>query len=460
MIHSFRFRLFLAFTAVILVTVGAVTFFVNRAAKQEIYQYTQRIETARFSRVGFELYRYYHMTGGWSGIQPYVQQWGSLYGRRIILTDATNTVVADSDASLLGQQYSSSDAPCIQLSPMRQDTVSGTLYINPESGTDFPSPPRDALIQPSDFPSILYVSQQISSYLLWGTLLAILLAVLFTFFLSRRISAPVKALSVAARRLGQGDLTQRLHIKEKGEMGELAQAFNSMATDIGQAKELQRNMIADVAHELRTPLSNIKGYLEAISDGVVQPDSATISSLAEEATHLSRLVDDLQELSLSEAGELKLTKQKEDIVALIKRIVATKQTQAADKSIILTTAMPDELPLVEIDRQRISQVLRNLLENAIAHTASNGSIKVAAEKDGQWLRISVIDNGEGIPEKDLPFIFERFYRVDKSRTRATGGSGLGLTIARRFVEAHGGKIEVQSQSGVGSQFTFTLPIAE
>jgi signal transduction histidine kinase len=321
----------------------------------------------------------------------------------------------------------------------------GTLYMSPEPSAVFPSP--------------LSLSQAVSHYLLWGALLAAAVAFLITYFLSRRISAPVKALTVAARQMGQGDLSQRVLSKDKGELGELAQAFNTMAENMERGELLRRNMIADIAHELRTPLSNLKGYLEAMTDGVIKPGSGTIRSLDEEANLLSRMVDDLQELSLAEAGELKLDCQIQDITKLLKQTVAVRQTQAAAKGVSLSADLPRKLPRVKIDTHRINQVLLNLIDNAITHTPKGGIITITARKLDQWLEISVEDTGEGISAKDLPNVFERFYRVDKSRARATGGAGLGLAIAKSLVEAHGGKIEVRSEEGKGSRFSFTLPVA-
>jgi signal transduction histidine kinase len=274
------------------------------------------------------------------------------------------------------------------------------------------------------------------------------------------MSSPIGVLANAARRLGRGDLSQRVEFQGKGEVGELAQAFNSMAANLERAEQLRRNMIADVAHELRTPLSNIQGYLEAIRDRVMKPNAATIRSLNEETALLSRLVDELQELSLAEAGELKLVYHAEDIAKLVKQAVTSWQPQVAAKEISLSLDLHDNLPLVNIDRQRVNEVLHNLLKNAVAHTHKGGTINVAAMVQGDWVEVGVSDTGEGIPAEDLPNIFERFYRVDRSRARATGGSGLGLTIAKRLVEAHGGKITVQSELGKGSRFAFTLPIAE
>jgi signal transduction histidine kinase len=445
-IHRFQFRLLAAFTLVILIAIGTVFFFVSRTTGGEIRQYSEQGEQLRISRMQFELSRYYSQQGDWTGIQPFVEQWGGLYGQRIILTDARGTVVADSQGDLLGELYHS-DLPGGTFSPPWGGAVVGRLYVSPEpsAGADSTSPQS--------------LSDSVNRFLIWGGLLAVAIALLFTFFLSRRISAPVKALTATAKQLGQGDFSQRVQFHSKGEVGELAQAFNSMASDLERAEQLRRNLVADVAHELRTPLSNIRGYLEAVRDGVIKPDADTIRSLYEEAFLLSRLVDDLQELSLAEADELKLVSQARDISELINQTVAAVQAEAVAKGLSLSIDLPDKLPTVNIDSHRISQVLRNLLENAVAHTAKGDAITVTARQQGSWIEVSVVDTGEGIPADDLPNIFERFYRVDKSRTRATGGSGLGLTIAKRLVEAHGGKIEVRSEVGKGSRFSFTLPVS-
>jgi signal transduction histidine kinase len=354
-------------------------------------------------------------------------------------------VVADSEGELLGEQYQPDSPGKILHTPPWGDAV-GTLYIN-----------RGA--PGVDIASLQLVYNSLGRFFLWGGLVAVAIALLLTFFLSRRILSPVKALTSAAERVGHGDFSQRIKTKDKGEMGELARAFNSMSDDLERAEKLRQNVVADIAHELRTPLSNVQGYLEALRDGVIEPNAETLSSLSEEATLLSRLVDDLQELSLAEAGELKLDYQAEDIAELIKLTVVAMQAQAKAKGVSVSVDLP-ELPRGHIDSRRISQVLRNLLENAVAHTAKGGSITVIAQQKDKWVEISVTDNGEGIPAKDLPNIFERLYRVDKSRTRATGGSGLGLTIAKRLVEAHGGSISAQSKPRKGSRFSFTIPVAE
>lgn len=468
MIHSLRFRLLAAFTLIILVTVGAIFLFVSQTTGTEFRRYGERSEQAHFGRVAFELHRYYQEHGDWEGIQPYVEQWGSLYGRRIILTDASGVVVADSEGDLMGQQYqpgtpgmnlppplpqeeqaeqqSQPDSHGMGLPPPWEGNNVATLYITPGPSPVFPSP--------------LSLSQAISRFLLWGALLAAAVAFLVTYFLSRRISAPVKALTLAARYLGQGDLSQRVRSKDKSELGELAQAFNAMAENLERSERLRRNMIADIAHELRTPLANLKGYLEAMHDGMVKPSSDTIRSLDEEATMLSRLVNDLQELSLAEAGELKLDCRNEDIRKLLKQALTMKKPQADAKGVLLSADLPKKTLTVKVDSRRISQVLLNLIDNAIAHTPQGGTVTISASQIDKWLEIAVEDTGDGIPAEQLPNVFERFYRVDKSRSRATGGTGLGLAIAKSLVEAHKGKIEARSEEGKGSRFSFTLPASQ
>ena len=389
-----------------------------------------------------ELSQYYRVRGSWEGVQPLIEQWGNVSEWRMILVDTEKIVVADSQGDLLGKPYESDSPGTILQSPGKRGPMA-MLYISEAKSA-----------------SLYILYNAMGRFLIWGACVAIAIALIITFFLSRRISAPICALTETARKLGQGDFSQRVQVRDKTEVGELGQAFNSMAGDLQKGERLRRNMVADVAHELRTPLSNVRGYLEAIREGVVKPDAATIRSLEEETTLLSRLVDDLQDLSLAEAGKLELVCQSEDIAELINRTVAAVQAQAIAKEVSLSTDLPQELPLVNIDSHRISQVLRNLLENALAHTAKGDAINVAAARQGDWVEISVADTGEGIPPGDLPNIFERFYRVDKSRARATGGSGLGLTIVKHLIESHGGMIEVQGKLGEGSRFSFTLPVVQ
>ncbi len=452
MIHRLWFRLLIAFALVIAVTIGTVYLFVSRSMGAEIERYEEIRERFHIVETQAMLSAHYMTRGSWEGVQYVVGNRSVVSGTRIILTDFFRVVIADSKEELVvGETYQPEppDRPTGSPFPVFSEDweeVMVRLYIGPEpsAGEEATSPQT--------------LREAINRFLLWGGLLAAAIALVLTFVLSRRMSSPIGALAATARRLGRGDLSQRVQLRDRGEVRELAQAFNSMAVDLERLEQLRRNLVADVAHELRTPLSNIQGYVEAIRDGVMKPDGATLDSLNEEAALLSRLVDELQELSLAEAGELKLVYQEEDVTELIRRAAVSWQPQVVAKGMSLSVDLPDKLPSVNIDWQRINQVLHNLLENAVAHTGKGGIITVAAAERGAWVEISVSDTGEGIPAQDLPNIFERFYRVDRSRARATGGSGLGLTITKRLVEAHGGKIEAQSKLGKGSRFSFTIPI--
>ncbi len=447
MIHRLWFRLWLIFAVIILVTVGTIYLFVSHRITDEMQYYETTSAQYRSDQILSKLYLYYWDKRSWSGVQSVVDAAAHVSGTNVILVAVNGTIVGDSkEPELLGTNYTDSSDSGLQMSLGTQPL--GKVYITPD-------PTAEVYVAP-----FLRLSTSINRSLLLGGSLAILIALLLTLVLSRRITSPIRVLARAARRLGRGDLSQRVQLEGKGEVAELAQAFNTMAADLEHTEQLRRNMVADVAHELRTPLSNIQGYLEAIRDRVIKPNADTIRSLNEEAALLSRLVNELQELSLAEAGELKLVYQAEDVTKLIKQAVTPWQPKIAAKEISLSLDLPDNLPLVNIDWQRVNQVLHNLLENAVAHTRKGGTIKLAAAKQGDWVEVSVSDTGEGIPAEDLPNIFERFYRVDKSRARVTGGSGLGLTIAKRLVEAHGGEITVQSQLGKGSRFSFTLPITE
>jgi len=445
-IHRLWFRLAVTFAVIILVTVGTIYFFVSQRIAVEIEYYKTISAQYRSDQIQSRLYIYYWKERSWEDVQSVVEDTAHVSGTHIILVAVNGTVIGDSKGKLLGTNYTdSSDSP---LEMFLGAQFLGKVYISSD-------PEAELYVAP-----FLRLSTSINRSLLLGGSLAIAIALLLTFVLSRRITSPIGVLAKAARRLGRGDLSQRVQLKGEGEVAALAQSFNSMAADLAHAEQLRRNLVADVAHELRTPISNIQGYLEAIRDRVMKPNAATIRSLNEEAALLSRLVNELQELSLAEAGELKLVYQAENITTLIKQAVTPWQPKVAAKEISLSLDLPDNLPLVNIDWQRVNQVLHNLLENAVAYTHKGGTINVAATTQGDWVEVCVSDTGEGIPAEDLPNIFERFYRVDKSRARVTGGSGLGLTIAKRLVEAHGGKITVQSELGKGSRFSFTLPIAE
>ena len=443
--RSLRFRVLVALILVIVVAVGIVAFLASQATTGEFQRYVERGGTIRHQRFEVFLVGYYVQNRSWSGVQPWVEQIGQITGERTVLADGEGQVVADSANKLLGQTVAQDWTEPVGFIIHRGAPV-GSVYVNPLGPAD--DPQRQAFLA------------GINRALLLAAVVASLAAVLLTVGLSRRILGPVSTLTAAARRMERGDLSQRVEVQSEDEIGELARAFNAMADGLTRLEDLRRSMVSDVAHELRTPLSNIQGYLEALLDGVVQPKREVIDSLHEEAMLLNRLVDDLQELALAEAGQLKLERRPVAPADLVTRAMEAARAQAAASGITLQVDLPADLSLVDVDPQRIGQVLGNLLSNALTHTPSGGEVVVAAQARESEVELSVSDTGEGILPEHLPYIFERFYRADKSRSRATGGTGLGLAIARQLVEAHGGRIEVESEVGQGAVFTFTLPIAE
>ena len=301
------------------------------------------------------------------------------------------------------------EAIVLKTQPHRIDGV-GTVYFLPPN-----DPPMKRLRL---FPN---------RWLVIGLGAAALLAVLVMLTIFRRVFAPVEALTAGARALANGRLEARVPVRGEDEVAELGRAFNSMAEALERNERARRNMVSDVAHELRTPLTNIRVHIEAAQDGIVAADAKFLGSIEEEAATLARLVDDLQQLSLAEAGQLRLELAEVRVAEIVERAV----TPAVLRDV------PDDL-VVRADARRMVQVVRNLVNNALAHAESR--VEVSAARVGDGVEIRVADDGPGVPPEHVERIFDRFYRVDESRSRSTGGAGLGLAIAKQLVELHGGRI--------------------
>jgi len=270
-------------------------------------------------------------------------------------------------------------------------------------------------------------------------------------------SAPITRIAKAARRLGRGELNVRVKVSGSQEIRELSETFNIMAAELQHAEILRTNLMTDVSHELRTPLTVLEGNLRAALDKVVPLDEAEIANLYGQTRHLIRLVNDLRELSLAESGQLPLEKLPTDLSTLTAETLQTLEPLACEKDVILISELPS-LPEIYVDPFRIRQVLFNLLSNALRHTPSGGKISIGGNVSDQYIKISVVDSGEGLEPDELEAVFNRFYRADKSRSRESGGTGLGLAIVKAIIEAHGGHVEAQSAGkNNGSVFTILLP---
>lgn len=286
-----------------------------------------------------------------------------------------------------------------------------------------------------------------------GGVLVVTIAV--TVLAGRRFTRPLRALTAAAQRMRDGDVTTQVQVRRRDEIGRLAGAFNDMAASRAQVERLRTDLISDIAHELRTPLSNIRGWLEAAQDGVAEADDVLVASLLEEAMQLHHIIDDLQDLAMADAGTLRLHREAVSVQELFAQVTAAHRARAEAAGVAL--AAEDGDVELSADPVRLRQVVDNLVTNAVRHTGAGGSVRLRVFADGADVVLEVRDTGSGIAAEDLPHVFDRFWRAEKSRNRQTGGSGLGLAIVRKLVEAHGGKVEVASELGVGTVFRVRLP---
>ena len=301
--------------------------------------------------------------------------------------------------------------------------------------------------------------QAVNEVLIVAAAIALVSAVLVSTFVTRRIVRPIQVMQAASRRIADGRYDERIQVVGEDELAELARSFNQMGHQLAQTEERRRQLIGDVAHELRTPLSSIKSVLEGLQDGVLPVEPATFLNLQREVSRLQRLVHDLEELSKAEAGQIALEREAIEPATFVQTALDRLAFQFEDKGVQLHTELPPDLPAVQVDVARMTQVMLNLLGNALQYTPAGGQVTVRAWANGNDLYIAVEDNGIGLTSEHLRHVFERFYRVDKSRSRAGGGSGIGLTIARHLVEAHHGRLIAASPGpDQGSTFTITLPI--
>ena len=288
-----------------------------------------------------------------------------------------------------------------------------------------------------------------------GAAAAVILGVVF----SRSLTRPLRELTSGARSVAAGVLDTQVPVRSKDELGELALAFNQMNSNLSRSRDLRRQMTADIAHELRTPISIILGHAEGIREGVLEASEENIDVMHAEARRLERLVEDLRMLSLVDAGELPMEIEPVDVADLLQRTAASYRAEADERNVELRLESGKDLPVLEADDDRMIQILGNLLSNALRHTPEGGIIELSTSESDGDLQITVADSGPGITREDLEHVFDRFYRVDKSRRRDGGGSGLGLAIAKSLTEAQGGNIRAESDDGDGTRFVISFPMS-
>jgi signal transduction histidine kinase len=457
---SLFFRLMGAFALVIVIGTAIVYVIANQTTANEFQLFMFRGQMVATQDIANQLADYYRSRGSWQGVEAVLSRGANsaggmmgggmmgqatLGGTRLWLGDSRGVIVAASDGSRVGQGLSSAERANATPIRVNEQTV-GMLALDSGMMASVADP------APQEF------LNQVNRSLLLAGLVAGLIALLLGFVLFRQITAPLNALAAASNKIAAGDLKARAGVRGEDEIAQVGRAFDAMADNLARSETARRNMLADVAHELRNPIGVIQSHLEAMLDGVFPTSPEQIASLHDETMLLGRLVDDLRALALADAGQLSLTRQMTDLRALVSKTVEAFQAQATETQITLTSDLAENIPPVNLDPERIAQVLRNLLSNALRYTPGGSAVTVNLVKSGNAARVEVSDTGPGIPADALPHVFERFWRGDKSRSRAQGGAGLGLAIAKQWITAHNGQIEVESQAGQGTSFWFTLPL--
>ena len=452
----------LAFAVVILIAVLTVALLVGQQAESNFRSYNALYST-RAQTLAQTFAAYYAEHGSWDGLQEQMETMVAMPGHRggrggttggnamsggtvmwdFRVADADGRVIADSDASPTGTL---SKAEREQALPIRDgEVIVGYLL-----------PGREALgVALTDEAAQRYLDQ-LRGALLVGGLVAFAAALLLAGVLTRGIVAPVRRLTQAAQAVAAGNLDARAPVQGRDEIADLAQTFNTMSASLQRAEDARRAQTADIAHELRNPLAVLQGTLEALADGVYEPTPDNIEPALDQVRTLNRLVGDLRTLALADAGQLRLERQPLNVHRLLERAVDAHRDPLAEKGIALGYVAV-HVPDVHADYDRLNQVIGNILSNAARYVPAGGSVRITAQAAQGGVEVHIADDGPGVPEADLPRLFERFWRGDPSRSRDTGGSGLGLAIARRIIEMHDGRRWAALTPGGGLTVAFWLP---
>jgi signal transduction histidine kinase len=418
-LSSLRLRLVAALVIVALVPLGAAAVMIDRATTDAFRDYAREQDTVNAQSVANQL--------------------GAITGEDVTVRNEESGITVSSNDGAVNRTYDVSAGGATGESETGEERESYSVSLPGAADTTFLGDVDRALL--------LAVGIAAGSALLLATLLA------------RSTVRPVERLTAAARGMSDGDLDLRVEVPSARELGMLADAFNAMAERRQELETQRRHLVNDVAHELRSPLANLQGYLELLRDGVIEPTPERLASLHDESLALNGLVKDLQELALLEAGQLPLRLEPTAIDRAISNAVEAQRPAALAVDVALLVSLDEALPPARVDPARFGQILRNLLRNAITHTRPGGEVEVSAADRGDVIEVAVRDTGVGIAAEQLPHVFDRFYRGDPARSRESGGSGLGLAVVKNLVEAQGGMVGVTSRPGHGSVFIFTLPAA-
>jgi signal transduction histidine kinase len=468
--RSISWKLAGALLLIVIITVGLMAYFANVNATREFNQYVAQGNQKNIQNTSAALSQLYSQTSTWDNVQLSLPALLRSPNDRLVVADASGTIVGDTADQWLGKTADSVGLNGGTAIIASGQNIGEVFLIIKQTGNGKGNMGGKGNAAAATTSTVV-TSEQIfldkfnNSLLITGAVVAAI-ALIVGLILTRQITRPLKVLVNGVRQITKGNLSHRVNIKSKDELNDLGQSFNTMAASLDNAEQERKRIIADIAHDLRTPLTVIEGTVTAIQDGVFKPDKERMDAIKEQTSLLTRLTRDLRDISLVDSGQLKLMKAPTDLAELVRRKATQFEVKAREKGIKIDTNLPGVSLRVNIDPARIEQVLGNLITNAIRYT-STGSITVSLLQVNQdtahqitnpSLILSVADTGEGIPPEHLPHLFERFYRVDTSRVRNEGGSGLGLAIVKQMVQAHGGKVWVESKMGIGSTFYFSLPL--
>lgn len=463
---SISTRLIFSFLAIIFIMTGLFLVLSNRVISSRFNELLARSGQSYARRVAPFLERYYEKVGNWDNLGEDILAIQKIRENPKILDD--NPKIAN---NLPGLVFAARDERVILL-----DGDKVILDTNPEGPSfgitdnlrQFGTPimyngEEVGFVIVGSSVGFLSSNQErflrdVNRTLILSAIIGILAVLIVGVIQSQSIVNPIQKLNEATRKIIKGDYSNRVQINRKDELGEMAVSFNEMAMQLEQQRELRHRSMADIAHELRTPLSVLQIDLESMEDGLMEFTPENIRVLQNEVTHLRNLVEDLRILSRVDAGELSIEHNRIELGAIIREVLERQQSSARDKNVHLEGDLLEGEVFINGDAQRISQVLINLISNAVRHTPADGTVRVWMRQQKDHAVVAVMDTGEGIPAEDLPFLFDRLYRVEKSRTRDLGGSGLGLSIAKSLIQAHQGEIWAESQEGQGSTFKFKLPL--
>jgi len=450
-----RLRLILSFTLIVFVTLASIALIARNSTAEEVSRFIGSGGVFGMENIAIRLESYYHTNQTWRGVDTILKSPGAHGGdsqgssaggsprSKFQLADIDGYIVFDTISGKTGTQLSDSQLESAVVLQVDHQPV-GYLYI--DGGFNISPEAQDMLVK------------RINDAALTAALIAGGISLVLALVLATQLLRPIRDLTKAASHLAQGELSYRAPVRGKDELSMLAQSFNHMASSLEKAQASRRDLTADIAHELRTPLAVQRAHLEALEDGIYDLTLENLTAIVEQNYALERLVDDLRTLALADAGQLRMECTPTDLSALIARTAQRFRAGAGSRSIELELPPPEACSPISMDPQRVEQIINNLLSNALRYTPEGQSVILSLDCTSERARLSVQDHGPGIPEDTLDQIFDRFYKVDKSRLRSASGTGLGLSIARKLAQAHGGDLSASNHPHGGAIFTLTLPI--